>query len=153
MENKQYAGFWIRVVASLIDTILLIGLTAIPITLIYGAAYWEGEQYFYGIWDILINYLAPFILVTWFWVRFYATPGKMLLNLKVLDAETGEGLTVMQAIGRYFAYFVSIIPLFLGLFWVGFDKKKQGWHDKLAGTVVVRYKKEETSVKFEKTDL
>ena len=153
MKNKQYAGFWIRVVASLIDTILLIGLTAIPITLIYGAAYWEGEQYFYGIWDILINYLAPFILVTWFWVRFYATPGKMLLNLKVLDAETGEGLTVMQAIGRYFAYFVSIIPLFLGLFWVGFDKKKQGWHDKLAGTVVVRYKKEETSVKFEKTDL
>ena len=153
MKNKKYAGFWIRVVASLIDTILLIGLTAIPITLIYGAAYWEGEQYFYGIWDILINYLAPFILVTWFWVRFYATPGKMLLNLKVLDAETGEGLTVMQAIGRYFAYFVSIIPLFLGLFWVGFDKKKQGWHDKLAGTVVVRYKKEETSVKFEKTDL
>ena len=153
MKNKKYAGFWIRVVASLIDTILLIGLTAIPITLIYGAEYWEGEQYFYGIWDILINYLAPFILVTWFWVRFYATPGKMLLNLKVLDAETGEGLTVMQAIGRYFAYFVSIIPLFLGLFWVGFDKKKQGWHDKLAGTVVVRYKKEETSVKFEKTDL
>ena len=42
MENKQYAGFWIRVVASLIDTILLIGLTAIPITFFYGAAYWEG---------------------------------------------------------------------------------------------------------------
>ena len=112
MENKQYAGFWIRVVASLIDTILVVVLTAIPITLIYGATYWEGEQYFYGIWDILINYLAPFILVIWFWVRFYATPGKMLLNLKVLDVETGEGLTVMQAIGRYFAYFVSIIPLF-----------------------------------------
>jgi len=41
-------------------------------------------------------------------------------------------------IGRYFAYFISTIPLCLGFLWITFDRKKQGWHDKLAGTVVVR---------------
>jgi len=41
-------------------------------------------------------------------------------------------------IGRYFGYFLASIPLGLGLLWVAFDKRKQGWHDKLAGTVVIR---------------
>jgi uncharacterized RDD family membrane protein YckC len=41
-------------------------------------------------------------------------------------------------VGRYFAYFLSTIPLGLGLIWVAFDKRKQGWHDKLAGTVVIK---------------
>ena len=45
-----------------------------------------------------------------------------------------------QLIGRYFGYYVSTIPLFLGFVWVAFDPRKQGWHDKLAGTVVVREK-------------
>ena len=43
-----------------------------------------------------------------------------------------------QLIGRYLGYYVSMIPLCLGLIWVAFDARKQGWHDKLAGTVVVR---------------
>ncbi len=43
-----------------------------------------------------------------------------------------------QAIGRYLAYYVSSIPLGLGLLWVAFDRRKQGWHDKLAGTFVIR---------------
>lgn len=152
MKSQEYAGFWIRVGASLIDSILLIIITVIPLSLIYGMEYWDGTQMFYGLWDALINYAIPIVLVIWFWIRFYATPGKMLLNLKVLDAKTGEGLTVMQAIGRYFSYIISAIPLLLGFLWIGFDKKKQGWHDKLAGTVVIRYnKKQVASVEFEKT--
>ncbi|MGZ8994756.1 MAG: RDD family protein, partial [Burkholderiaceae bacterium] len=47
---------------------------------------------------------------------------------------------VGQSIGRYFGYYVSTIPLLIGLIWVAFDSRKQGWHDKLAGTVVVRPK-------------
>ncbi len=152
MKSQEYAGFWIRVGASLIDSILLIIITVIPLSLIYGMEYWDGTQMFYGLWDALINYVIPIVLVIWFWIRFYATPGKMFLNLKVLDAKTGKGLTVMQAIGRYFAYIISAIPLLLGFLWIGFDKKKQGWHDKLAGTVVIRYnKKQVASVEFEKT--
>jgi uncharacterized RDD family membrane protein YckC len=62
------------------------------------------------------------------------------LSARVVDAVTGMPLTFGQALGRYLAYFVSAIPLCLGMLWVAFDSKKQGWHDKLAGTVVVRAK-------------
>lgn len=64
----------------------------------------------------------------------------MVISAKILDAETGKPASTGQLIGRYFAYFISIIPLMLGIIWVAFDKRKQGWHDKLSGTVVVKHK-------------
>jgi uncharacterized RDD family membrane protein YckC len=67
----------------------------------------------------------------------------MVLKLKIVDATTGNMLTVGQAMGRYLAYFLASIPLLLGIIWIGFDKKKQGWHDKLANTVVIRDKSQE----------
>ena len=138
MENYEYAGFWIRVGAALIDTILLLIVIGIPLTLIYGSGYWNGEILIQGPWDALLNYLLPFAATIWFWTRFCATPGKMALKLKVLDAKTGEKPKIGQSVVRYFGYFLSMIPLFLGLIWVGIDKRKQGFHDKLAGTIVVR---------------
>ncbi|MDA8443622.1 RDD family protein [Paracidovorax valerianellae] len=65
----------------------------------------------------------------------------MVIGARVVDAATGNSLTLGQSIGRYLACIVSMVPLCLGLFSVGFDGRKQGWHDKLAGTVVVRSKK------------
>lgn len=50
----------------------------------------------------------------------------------------GDQLSVGKAIGRYFAHIPATIPLFLGFFWIVFNDRKQGWHDLLAGTVVVR---------------
>jgi uncharacterized RDD family membrane protein YckC len=80
-----------------------------------------------------------------------ATPGKMAISARVVDASTGNTLSVGQSVGRYLAYFVSILPLGIGLLWVAFDSRKQGWHDKLAGTVVVRSKNRgPRPVKFEK---
>ena len=70
----------------------------------------------------------------------------MLLSLRVVDAKTGNSLSVGQSIVRYIGYFVAGIPFGLGIFWVGFDSKKQGWHDKIAGTVVVRSKQRGTEV-------
>ena len=73
-----------------------------------------------------------------FWLYKSATPGKMVLGLKVVDADSGTPLSVGQSIIRYLGYYIASIPLLLGLLWVGWDKKKQGWHDKLAKTVVVK---------------
>ncbi len=74
----------------------------------------------------------------------------MLLSLRVVDATTGNTLSVGQSLGRYLGYYVSTIPLLIGLIWVAFDSKKQGWHDKLAGTVVVRARSRGSEpVKFE----
>jgi uncharacterized RDD family membrane protein YckC len=75
----------------------------------------------------------------------------MLLSARVVDARTGNTLTVGQSIGRYLGYFISTLPFGLGLIWVAFDPRKQGWHDKLAGTVVIRSKRGRTQpVSFDK---
>jgi len=138
MNEQEFAGFWIRLGATLIDVIILLIVIGIPLTLIYGEDYWMGEQLIYGVWDALLNYVFPFVVTIWFWRRFLGTPGKMATKLKIVDAKTGNKMSVGQSIGRYFAYFIAAIPLCLGFIWVGIDKKKQGWHDKLAGTVVIR---------------
>jgi uncharacterized RDD family membrane protein YckC len=138
MDNKEYAGFWIRVGASLIDTVLMLLIISPLLLLIYGNTYWLDERLIKGSWDFILNHIAPAIVVIIFWVYKSATPGKMILDLTIIDAKTGGKPSTAQFIGRYLAYFVAVIPFLLGIIWVGFDKKKQGWHDKLAGTLVVK---------------
>jgi uncharacterized RDD family membrane protein YckC len=77
-------------------------------------------------------------IVILFWRYRGATPGKMVIGAVIVDAETGDLPTVKQSIGRYLGYILSSIPLGLGFLWVIFDDRKQAWHDKLAGTVVIR---------------
>jgi uncharacterized RDD family membrane protein YckC len=72
------------------------------------------------------------------WVKFAGTPGKRLLRLKILDEITGENITAGQGIIRYIGSIISALVLLIGIIWVAFDAKKQGWHDKMARTVVVR---------------
>ncbi|HUH43257.1 MAG TPA: RDD family protein [Sulfurimonas sp.] len=147
--DYEYAGFWVRVGASLIDLALLLMIT-LPLTLmIYGSdTVWNSEAMILGPADFLINYSLPFFATVIFWMYKSATPGKMVLQLKVLDEETGNKLTIGQSIGRYFAYIPAMLIFMIGIFWVAWDKKKQGWHDKLAKTVVVRNKKRVEDVKF-----
>ena len=137
MEEQEYAGFWIRVVAALIDTVFFAIIIAIPLTLIYGSNYWTAEETIQGFWDGVL-YIAPIIITVWFWTKYLGTPGKLALRLRVVDARTGQPISTPQAIGRYLGYYVSVFALMLGFVWVAFDKKKQGFHDKLAGTVVVK---------------
>lgn len=148
MGEIEYAGFWIRVGAALIDTLLILIIIGPLLTLIYGKDYWIGEAFFYGFWDLVLSYIFPAIAVVVFWSYQSATPGKIALKLRIVDAKTGGKPTTGQLIGRYLGYYLSLIPLGLGIIWVGIDKKKQGWHDKVAGTVVIRNLKKE-QVKFE----
>ena len=138
MNNMEYAGFWVRVGASLIDTVLMMFIIVPALTFIYGGDYWLGGVPATGLWAILFNYILPGVAVVLFWIYKSATPGKMALRLMVVDARTGGKPSVGQLVGHYLAYYVSILPMCLGLIWVGIDKRKQGWHDKLAGTVFVR---------------
>lgn len=138
LKNYKYAGFWKRLLATLIDTTLLL-LIIWPIMIgIYGEAYLESESAIMGAWDFLISYIFPAFLTVTFWVCKSATPGKMITKIKIIDAESGLKPSIGQCLGRYLGYYISILPLFLGIIWVALDKKKQGWHDKLAGTIVVK---------------
>ena len=139
-QNPEYAGFWIRVGATIIDTILILIITLPILTTLYGDSYWLGGSLVQGFWDLIFSYVLPAIAVIFFWVYKSATPGKLATKLTIVDADTGEKPTLAQFIIRYFAYFVAVIPLFLGIIWVGIDARKQGWHDKIARTVVIRNK-------------
>ncbi len=134
----QYVGFWLRVLATLIDTVLIVLLTMPLLLLVYGPAYLDSTALLEGPLDLLISYVLPAIVVVVFWAYRSATPGKMLIGAKIVDADTGGRPTPKQLIGRYLAYYLSSLPLGLGFFWVAWDRRKQGWHDKLARTVVVR---------------
>ncbi len=139
-SELEYAGFWARVGASLIDTILMCIVTLSLLTAVYGLAYWDNDAFIAGPADFLISYVLPAIVVIALWIQLGTTPGKMAIGAVIVDARTGAKPSTGQCIIRYVGYFVSMLPLFLGIFWVGFDARKQGWHDKMAGTVVVRRK-------------
>ena len=139
-QHIEYAGFWIRVGAAIIDTLLLMVITFPLLIAIYGWDYFDAgvTGFIAGPADVLISWVFPAIAVILFWVYRQATPGKMVLSLRIQDANTGGSLSRGQSVGRYLGYFLVTLPLGLGLIWVAFDKKKQGWHDKLAHTVVVK---------------
>lgn len=137
-NNVEYVGFWARVGASLIDTAIFVAVAAPLLYAIYGRDYFKVDSAVAGPADFLISYVLPAIAVILFWVARQATPGKMAISAKIVDEKTGGAPSLQQHIVRYLGYFVSTIPFGLGLLWVAFDRKKQGWHDKLAGTVVIR---------------
>ena len=140
-HDLEYVGFWARTAAALIDSVLVLMLIVPAIYWIYGPEYFQTPETIAGPADVLLNWVFPAIAVIVFWIYRQATPGKMIIGARIVDATTAGPPTTGQLIGRYFGYYVSMIPLFLGMIWVAFDARKQGWHDKLAGTVVVRTRK------------
>ena len=141
-NNVVYAGFWLRFCAIIIDSILFI-LLLIPLPLIYGFGQYlnSGPLSYLGVWHILLELILPITLTILLWLRFSATPGKMFLKLKIVDTKTSEPISFRQALIRYIGYLPSFYCLLLGVLWVAFDKRKQGWHDKLASTAVIRVNK------------
>lgn len=140
-----YTGFWIRFGAVLIDLVILALATFPPLLMIYGEAYFYSQSHVRGTADLLISYAMPFVATVVFWTCKSATPGKMVFKAMIVDAKTGKKPTVKQSIIRYLGYFVAMLPLMLGFFWILWDAKKQGWHDKLAGTVVIRPQPKDTA--------
>jgi uncharacterized RDD family membrane protein YckC len=138
LAGVEYVGFWARVGAALIDTTLLLLIITPLLYWIYGPEYFVGSDAFGGAADLLLNWVLPAVAVIVFWIYRQATPGKIAIGARIVDARTGGRPSTSQLIGRYFGYYVSMIPLCLGLIWVAFDARKQGWHDKLAGTVVIK---------------
>jgi uncharacterized RDD family membrane protein YckC len=142
MQNQglEYAGFWARTGATIIDAILMMFISIPMLISIYGWAYFDTEKtgLIAGPADFLVSWVLPAVAVIMFWIFKQATPGKMAISAKIVDAATGQPASTTQLIGRYFAYFVAMLPLLIGIIWIAFDKRKQGWHDKLAGTVVIK---------------
>ncbi|MCK5876871.1 MAG: RDD family protein [Candidatus Marithrix sp.] len=138
----QYAGFGRRTLALVLDLMWLYPLLVFLLFLSYDPVTLTEITEFNSIpqfeWQIaLIFFVLPALITIWFWVKFAATPGKLLVDCEIVDAKTGKPITFKQSILRCIGYLISALPFFLGFFWVLVDKQHQTLHDKIAGTVVI----------------
>jgi len=142
-----YGGFWIRVVAAIVDAIL-VRVVVTPIGLVFGGMSWLGGMGgglpHAGIALIGGGITALFVIAAgWLYEAFLesssyqATLGKMIFGMKVTDLE-GNRISFARATGRHFAKIISGMILAIGFIMVGFTERKQGLHDILAGTLVRR---------------
>ncbi|MGH7686272.1 MAG: RDD family protein [Candidatus Dormibacteria bacterium] len=153
----RYAGFWIRFLAYMIDVIILAIPLGVIAWLILGPSLANlscttvdtgfgsrvectGTQQLQPLfWLVALVYLvigATYSVVSW--GRYGHTLGQKVCGLRVVEAVTGGPITTSRAIGRYLGFIVSTWVLDIGLIWAAFDQRKQGWHDKMASTFVVR---------------
>jgi len=130
IDQVHYAGFWRRVAAALIDGLLLSFLFMILLGPGYAQARFGSLLWF-------VESVLSMAIVVICWLRFLGTPGKLLMGCQVVNADSAKPLTLNQAIKRYLGYYISALPLGLGFLWIAWDKRKQGFHDKIANTVVL----------------
>jgi uncharacterized RDD family membrane protein YckC len=154
MTIYKFAGFWRRLVAFMIDstivTIIFIVLCVIAaLAFFFGAMSADNSALLNDLANpknfssVLILVLVFYIAInTAYFTYFHGatgrTPGKMLLGLQVYSADGTEvsfGIAFLRAVGYLVSSLLGTIPI--GFIWAAFDKKKQAWHDKIAGTVVL----------------
>jgi len=152
MTTYQFAGFWRRFVAYMIDG-FIIGVVFIVLMIVAVLAYFAGamsgdsgafiaritdpEQIaLFTLWTWAFSLFMNIAYFTYFHGSTGRTPGKMLLGMQVVSAD-GTPISYGIAFLRSVGYLISGLVFCLGYIWIGFDKKKQGWHDKIAGTVVI----------------
>jgi uncharacterized RDD family membrane protein YckC len=135
-----YAGFWVRFVAYVIDSVILFGITLVLGAVSGGFVRTDpvtGLQTFnFGLEGL--SFIVGIAYFVGFWTARSQTPGMMVFNLRIARAEDGGPLDLARAAIRYVGYVIASLPFGLGLIWAGFDSRKQGWHDKIARTFVVR---------------
>ena len=136
--NAGYASFGRRLTAVLVDAIFVTVVTLPLLLVLYGTDYFTSSDSAGGLGAFVINWLLPAAITIACWLTLAATPGKLLVGIKVVNAQTGERLTFAQAALRYVGYFVSLVPLLAGYFWMLGNPRKQTWHDMLAQSVVIR---------------
>jgi uncharacterized RDD family membrane protein YckC len=133
-EELQAAGFWIRTRAYLIDAILLALVGGAPLLFTYAQSSAQQTQNVSG-----GSGLISFLYFVFFWSHYGGgrTIGMRVFGLRVVQ-EDGRSLGLREAVIRYIGLVVSFLACFAGVLWVARDVRHQGWHDKLARTLVVR---------------
>lgn len=158
MDEVRYAGFWIRFLASFLDTLFLALPVAVLIYFLSDGNWFDFSQYKQNIqyamsgnaskalaeqpqlslkWELLFE-VSVLLVTILFWRRWRgATPGKKFVHIKIVDFKTLEDINNKQAITRSFGYIISTFILLIGFFMVAFRKDKRAFHDLLADTIVI----------------
>jgi len=135
MSNYEYASFTDRLLALLLDMVIIF----LPIVVIENIIYNQAVKPLPIV--LLFEYIIPIIITLYFWKNYGATPGKGIMKIYVVDERKGTFVNTVQGFFRYLCYTLSTICLGLGFIWVAIDKKNQAWHDKIVGTIVIKRKK------------
>ena len=156
-QEVRYAGFWVRFVASFLDTLFLALPVGIVIYFLSDGNWFDFAQYQQNIqmamsgnphalqhqphtslrWELLFEFSVLLVTII-FWDKWRgATPGKKLVHIKIVDAKTFHDITNKQAITRSLGYIPSTLLFGVGFFMVAFRKDKRSLHDLLADTIVI----------------
>lgn len=130
----EYIGFWIRLRASIIDGIIIWFISFVPSRLLLS--------------NIVGSQFSALSSIFWFpvaWLYYWLftgikgqTPGKMVVGIKVVDARGNTVGLGVAALREIVGKTLSALALYIGFLWIIWDRKKQGWHDKIASTYVVK---------------
>lgn len=139
---QNYAGFWIRVAAYLIDVIILavvVGGLSVGLLMVAGMLRAQIQSIDLLMLPIqfVISLVLPAAYVIGFWTKSGATPGKKAVGIKIVSAD-GGGIGAGTAMIRLLGYFVSSFIFCIGYIMIAFSDRKQGLHDVIAKTLVVR---------------
>lgn len=156
VKKVQYAGFWWRFLAYLIDSIIIsfvVWIFLLPILGIFGVSIWSLQRSGMDIENspalvgsLVMAYLAIIsmsTILTWLYFaimessKVQGTVGKMALKIKVIDYD-GNRVSFARATGRYFGKILSSLVLMIGYIMAGFTEKKQALHDILARCYVIK---------------
>ncbi len=142
-----YAGFWIRFVAVIIDGVIVLVVTVV-VEIVLGIIIGLLANVTGSTLDVsqggpltYLSYLVSFTISIGYFVYYWgmgSTRGMRFFRLAVVDAQTGQPIGFGRAAMRYLGYVISVIACYIGLIWAAFDPKKQGWHDKIANSIVIQ---------------
>jgi len=156
-KEVRYAGFWVRLIASFLDTLFLALPVGVVIYFLSGGEWFDIDQYIQNLqmamaanphaidnqpktsfkWELIFE-ISVLVVTVIFWDKWRgATPGKKLVHIKVVDAKTFDDIDNKQAITRSFGYIVSTLLLLVGFFMVAFREDKRALHDLLANSAVI----------------
>ena len=157
MNEVRYAGFWIRFLASFLDTLFLALPVGIVIYFISNGNWFDLAQYQQNIqiamsgnihalqsqpqtslkWELLFEF-SVLVVTILFWNRWRgATPGKKFVHIQIVNAKSFKDITNKQAITRSLGYIPSTFLFMIGFIMVAFRDDKRSLHDLLAGTCVI----------------
>lgn len=139
----RFAGHGGRLVAYIVDSIILsvvatvIAIALGVLTAAFASAGSDALAVLSGIGIFVALFAVSLGYFPWFWARGGATPGMKLFRLRVVRDADGGPIGGGQAILRLIGFWVSSFVFYLGFIWILIDSRRRGWHDLIAGTVVI----------------
>jgi uncharacterized RDD family membrane protein YckC len=123
-----------RLVAYILDLVIqfLVVLALAVVSIIFGVIFWP-----LAVLSAIAIFVVSIGYFPYFWAKSGQTPGMAQMKIKVVRDADGGPLTAGTAILRFIGLTVGLAVLYIGVIWIFIDKRKRGWQDLIAGTVVV----------------